>query len=65
MNRCEEVKKEEKDDILQELWEIKSYYSLSCNSDFEELVRKVREDIKDLTADIDIHNEALKPAISY
>jgi len=41
----------EKDDILQELWDAKDYYSLSCNSKFEELVRRVREDIKDLVAD--------------
>ena len=36
----------EKDDILQELWDVKDYYSLSCDSSFEKLVQKVREDIK-------------------
>jgi len=35
-----------KDEIMQELWETKDYYSLSCNSSFTELVRKIREDIQ-------------------
>jgi len=47
MNKNEYTKNHIKDDILEELWEAKNYYSLSCNSDFKELVRKVREDIKD------------------
>ena len=36
------------DDVLSELWQAKDYYSLSCNSDFRELVKQVREDIKDI-----------------
>ena len=50
MNKNECMNNDIKDDILQELWEAKDYYSLSCNSDFNELVRKVREDIKDFDA---------------
>ncbi|WP_461834002.1 hypothetical protein [Desulfothermus sp.] len=42
-----------KDDILQELWDAKDYYSLSCNSNFRELVKKEKEDIKKL----DVMNE--------
>ena len=39
---------EMKDEVLQELWDAKDHYSLSCNSDFRELVKKVKEDIKNL-----------------
>ena len=39
-----------KDDVLQELWDAKDHYSLSCNSNFRELVKKVKEDIKKLDA---------------
>ena len=37
-----------KDEVLQELWEAKDYYSLSCNSDFGELVKKVKENMRKL-----------------
>ncbi len=47
MKRNEETEVDEKDEILRELWKVKDYYSLSCHSDFEVLVRKVREDVKD------------------
>ena len=40
--------KNHRDDVLEELWQAKDYYSLSCNSDFRELVKKIREDIKDI-----------------
>ncbi len=63
MNRKEDIEIKEADHILQELWEVKDYYSLSCNSDFEVLVQKVREDIKSLVA-VDIHDKASKMAIS-
>ena len=32
--------KNHSDDVLEELWQAKDYYSLSCNSDFRELVKK-------------------------
>ncbi|GAB6163463.1 hypothetical protein JCM12298_26230 [Desulfothermus naphthae] len=48
-----------KDDVLQELWDAKDYYSLSCNSNFRELVKKVKEDIKKLDV-MNEHNEIEK-----
>ncbi len=48
---------EVKDEILQELWEAKDYYSLTCNSNFKELVKKVQEDIKKL----DVVDETFEP----
>ena len=42
------TKIEIQDEILQELWKAKDHYSLSCNSDFKELAKKVKEDIKNL-----------------
>lgn len=63
MNRKEDIEIKEADHILQELWEAKDYYSLSCNSDFEVLVQKVREDIKSLVA-VDIHDKVFKMAVS-
>ena len=48
-----------KDDVLQELWDAKDYYSLSCNSNFRELVKKVKEDIKKLAV-MNEHNEIEK-----
>ncbi len=41
--------KEEKDEILEELWKIKDQYSLSCNSDFSILVKNIKEDIKNIS----------------
>ena len=41
--------KNHSDDVLEELWQAKEYYSLSCNADFRELVKKIREDIKDIS----------------
>jgi|GEM_PF-4714808 hypothetical protein len=41
--------KEETDEILKELWEIKDQYSLSCKSDFSILVKKIKEDIKNIS----------------
>ena len=63
MNRKEDIEIKEADHIFQELWEAKDYYSLSCNSDFEVLVQKVREDIKSLVA-VDIHDKVFKMAVS-
>lgn len=45
-NNCEN--NDVRDEILEELWAVKDYYSLTCNSSFEELVRKIKEDIKSL-----------------
>jgi len=61
MNK-EDIEIKETDHILQELWEAKDYYSLSCDSDFEVLVRKVREDIKNVA--IDIRDKVFKMAAS-
>jgi len=46
MNKNEERKEERKDEILEELWNVKDYYSLSCNSNFKILLKIIREDIK-------------------
>ncbi len=59
MNRKEDIETKMADNVLQELWETKDYYSLSCNADFEVLVKKVREDIKRVEA-VDIHDKAFK-----
>ncbi len=63
MNRKEEPNHNETDLVLQELWEAKDYYSLSCNSDFDVLVRKVREDIKAIVG-ADSYDDASKMAAS-
>jgi len=54
--------KEETDEILKELWEIKNKYSLSCKSDFSLLVKKIKEDIKNIPI-ISIKNKDNKKAI--
>ena len=59
MNRKEDIETKMADNVLQELWKTKDYYSLSCNADFEVLVQKVREDIKRVEA-MDIHDKAFK-----
>ena len=63
MNRKEDIDIKEADHVLQELWKVKDYYSLSCNSDFEVLVKKVREDIKALAV-VDINDKVLQMAVS-
>ena len=63
MNRKEDIEIKEADHILQELWEAKDYYSLSCDADFEVLVQKIRGDIKSLGI-VDIHDKVLKMDVS-
>ena len=52
------------DDVLEELWQTKDYYSLSCNSDFRELVKKIREDIKDISYQEATNSDSHKVASS-
>jgi len=40
--RGDDFLKKHHDDVLEELWQAKDYYSLSCNSDFRELVKKIK-----------------------
>ncbi len=54
--------KEETDEILKELWEIKNQYSLSCKSDFSLLVKKIKEDIKNIPI-TSVKNKDSKKAI--
>ena len=40
--------KNQKDEVLKELWETKDHYSLSCKSDFNALVEIIRKDIANI-----------------
>lgn len=61
MNNC--TSNELKDEVLQGLCEAKDYYFLSCNSDFGELVKKVKENIRKLDA-LEEHDEIQRGCVS-
>lgn len=64
----EHIKHDGQDEVLQELWETKDYYSLSCNSDFKELVRQVKTDIKEIDTvneDDDISADGRAASMSF